>query len=110
AAFVLFAGFVAPVVLEPVFNRFRPLADPALAAELGALAERAGGRGRGVVAAHASRRTRKHNAYVSGLGRTRRVVVWDTLLDDASPAELRVPVRPHPRAPRVRAARRGGGA
>ena len=92
AALVLVLGLLAPVVLEPVFNRFRPLADEQLAGELRGLAERAGVPVRDVLVADASRRTLKHNAYVSGLGRTRRVVVWDTLLDEAEPAELRLVV------------------
>ena len=84
--------FVAPVVLEPVFNRFRPLADERLAEELRSLAVRAGVPVRSVLVADASRRTRKHNAYVSGLGRTRRVVLWDTLLGDIAEPELKVVV------------------
>ena len=80
AALALVLSFLAPVVLEPVFNRFRPLEGP-LAAALVALAERAGVPVREVLVADASRRTRKVNAYVSGIGRTRRVVLWDTLLD-----------------------------
>lgn len=88
---VLLLGFVAPLVLEPLFNRFRPLADEALAASLRALAERAGVPVREVLVADASRRTTKVNAYVSGIGRTRRVVVWDTLLA-AEPAELHLVV------------------
>jgi STE24 endopeptidase len=92
ALFVLFLGFIAPVVLEPVFNRFRPLVDEELADDLRALADRAGVPVRDVLVADASRRTRKHNAYVSGLGQTRRVVVWDTLLDNARPEELRLVV------------------
>jgi Zn-dependent protease with chaperone function len=87
ALFVLLLGFVAPVVLEPLFNRFEPLEDEGLSRELRSLAERAGVPVREVLVADASRRTRKVNAYVSGIGRTRRVVVWDTLLD-AGPAEL----------------------
>lgn len=92
ALLVFLMTFVAPVLLEPVFNRFAPLQDEALAAELRALAERAGVPVRDVLVADASRRTRKHNAYVSGLGRTRRVVVWDTLLDRGEPGELQVVV------------------
>jgi STE24 endopeptidase len=84
--------FVAPVVLEPVFNRFRPLADRELAAELRSLAERAGVPVRDLLVADASRRTRKHNAYVSGLGKTRRVVIFDTLLDRGERRELHVVV------------------
>jgi STE24 endopeptidase len=92
AALVLLLGLVAPLVLEPLFNRFRPVEDPALAADLSALADRAGVPIREVLVADASRRTTKVNAYVSGLGRTRRVVVYDTLLDQADRRELRLVV------------------
>jgi STE24 endopeptidase len=92
ALFVLLMSFVAPVVLEPLFNRFRPLEDERLAAELRTLAERAGVPVRDVLVADASRRTTRTNAYVSGLGPTRRVVVWDTLLADASEPELKLVV------------------
>ena len=89
---VLLLSFVAPVVLEPLFNRFRPLDDETLAASLHRLSERAGVPVREVLVADASRRTTKVNAYVSGIGRTRRVVVFDTLLEAADPAEVRVVV------------------
>ena len=85
---VLALMFVSPVVLEPLFNRFRPLEDERLAGALRALADRAGVPVRDVLVADASRRTTRTNAYVSGLGPTRRVVVWDTLLASASEAEL----------------------
>lgn len=90
AAAVLFLSFIAPVVLEPIFNRFRPVEDVALVADLRGLADRAGVPVRDVLVADASRRTRKENAYVSGLGKTRRVVLYDTLLDRAGPAEVRL--------------------
>ena len=80
AALALVLSFLAPVVLEPVFNRFRPLDGP-VAGALVALSRRAEVPVREVLVADASRRTRKVNAYVSGIGRTRRVVLWDTLLD-----------------------------
>ncbi len=89
---ILLVGFVAPVVLEPLFNRFAPLVDAELAGDLRALAERAGTPIRAVLVADASRRTRKLNAYVSGLGRTRRVVLFDTLLEKAEPRETRLVV------------------
>jgi STE24 endopeptidase len=92
ALLVLFVSFLAPVVLEPVFNRFEPLANERLAAELRALAEQARVPVRDVLVADASRRTRKHNAYVSGLGRTRRVVLWDTLLDRGREPEVKLVV------------------
>jgi STE24 endopeptidase len=90
AALALVLSFIAPVVLEPLFNRFRPL-EGDLAARLKATAERAGVPVRDVLVADASRRTRKQNAYVSGLGRTRRVVLWDTLLE-APPEEVELVV------------------
>ncbi|MDP8957281.1 MAG: M48 family metallopeptidase [Actinomycetota bacterium] len=80
AGFVLLLSFVAPVMLEPIFNKFRPLPDERHAEELRALAVQAGVPVRDVLVADASRRTKKENAYVSGLGKTRRIVVYDTLL------------------------------
>lgn len=88
ALFVLLVGFVAPVLLEPFFNHFAPLADEELAGNLRALAERAGVPVRDVLVCDASRRTTKLNAYVSGLGSTRRVVIFDTLLGRAQQPEL----------------------
>jgi len=92
AAIVFVVTFLAPVLLEPVFNRFAPLRDDALAEDLRQLADRAGVPVRDVLVADASRRTTKHNAYVSGIGKTRRVVVWDTLLGRGEPGEVRLVV------------------
>jgi STE24 endopeptidase len=89
---VLFLSFVAPVVLEPLFNRFRPLEDETLAAGLRVLSQRAAVPVRQVLVADASRRTTKVNAYVSGIGRTRRLVLFDTLLEAADPAAVEVVV------------------
>jgi Zn-dependent protease with chaperone function len=89
---VVVMSFLAPVLLEPLFNRFTPLADQSLAAELRSLSEQAGVPVREVLVADASRRTRKENAYVSGLGRTRRVVLYDTLLARDEPRQVRLVV------------------
>jgi STE24 endopeptidase len=88
ALLVLVLTFVAPVVLEPIFNKFTPLEDRDLADQIRALAGRAGVPVRDVLVADASRRTRKENAYVSGLGSTRRVVVYDTLLRRGGPRQV----------------------
>jgi STE24 endopeptidase len=88
ALLVLALGLVAPVVLEPLFNRFTPLDHPALAGELRSLGERAGVPVRDVLVADASRRTRRENAYVSGLGATRRVVLFDNLLEENEPRQI----------------------
>jgi STE24 endopeptidase len=92
AVLVFVFGFAAPVVLEPLFNRFAPLRDEELAGRLLALARRAGVPVRDVLVADASRRTRKVNAYVSGLGATRRVVLFDTLLREAEPRQVELVV------------------
>ncbi|MFG1960867.1 M48 family metallopeptidase [Nonomuraea sp. NPDC049028] len=79
-AFTLVASFVYPVVFEPLFNDFRPMPGGALRANLMMLAERAHVPVEDVLIADASRRTNALNAYVSGFGATRRIVVYDTLL------------------------------
>ena len=88
ALLVLLLSFVAPLVLEPIFNRFRPLEDSRLRDAVLRLADRCGVPVREVLVADASRRTTKLNAYVSGLGATRRVVLYDTLVEKASEPEV----------------------
>ena len=90
AGAVLVLSFLTPLVVEPLFNRFEPLEDERLAGELRGLAERAGVPVRDILVADASRRTTKVNAYVSGLGRTRRVVLYDTLLTSADEREIKL--------------------
>jgi STE24 endopeptidase len=70
-----------PLVLDPLFNRFEPLPDRVLAAEIEALGRKEGVTVSSVEVADASRRTTAANAYVAGIGPTRRVVLFDTLLD-----------------------------
>jgi STE24 endopeptidase len=85
---VVLLSFILPVLVEPVFNRFTPMPDGPLRTELLALAERDGVPVKDVLVADASRRTRAVNAYVSGLGPTRRIVVYDTMLTEATPGEV----------------------
>lgn len=73
-------GFLFPVVVAPLFNRFTPLGPGALADRLAEVTHAAGVPMLGVFVADESRRSRRDNAYVGGLGRTRRVVLFDTLL------------------------------
>jgi STE24 endopeptidase len=75
-------SFVYPVVVEPLFNKFTPLPDGALRTSILRLADREGVPVDDVLVADASRRTTTLNAYVSGFGGTRRVVLYDTLLKD----------------------------
>jgi Zn-dependent protease with chaperone function len=88
ALLVLALALLAPLLIEPLFSRFSPIGDGELATALAALADRAELPIREVLVADASRRTRKANAYVSGLGATRRLVLYDTLLARATRAEV----------------------
>ena len=88
AGLVVLLSFILPVLVEPVFNRFTPMEQGPLRTELMTLAARDGVPVRDVLVADASRRTRAVNAYVSGFGPTRRIVVYDTLLREATPAEV----------------------
>ncbi|GAB3596740.1 hypothetical protein GCM10027446_23940 [Angustibacter peucedani] len=89
AALLVVAGSALyPVLVEPLSNDFRPMAAGAQRTALLDLAARDGQPVRDVLVADASRRTTAENAYVSGLGGTRRLVVYDTLLQRASPAEV----------------------
>lgn len=92
AALVLVGSFVYPVVIEPVFNHFRPLPAGALRSSLVQLARSDGVPVSNVLVADASRRTTTLNAYVSGYGGTRRLVVYDTLVQRASPQQVRLVV------------------
>ena len=74
-------AFVGPVLLMPLFYRLKPLHDQELASSLEDMAARAGARVRGVYVIEFSRKTRAANAALTGLGRTRRIVLGDTLLD-----------------------------
>jgi STE24 endopeptidase len=88
ALLVLTVSFVYPLLVEPVFNTFTPMADGELRSSLLELAERDGVEVDDVLVADASRRTSTLNAYVSGFGSTRRIVVYDTLLDQAPASEV----------------------
>jgi STE24 endopeptidase len=77
-----------PVLLDPVFNKFTPLEEGELRGDVLELAERAEVDVGEVYRVDASKRTTAANAYVNGLGRTKRVVLFDTLLRDFPPAEV----------------------
>jgi STE24 endopeptidase len=92
AALVVALSFGYPVVVEPLFNKFTPMAAGPLRTDLLDLAARDHVKVSDVLVADASRRTTALNAYVSGFGASRRIVVYDTLLRQASPAEVRLVV------------------
>jgi Zn-dependent protease with chaperone function len=96
ALLVLVYGVVTiwlyPIVIDPVFNRFDRLPQGKLRSEVLQLADRAGVDVGQVYRVDASRRTSAANAYVIGLGHSKRVVLYDNLIDDFSPGEVRTVV------------------
>jgi len=89
AAITIYAG---PVVLDPLFNDFKRLPAGELRSDLLGLARRAGVDVGEVYEIDASRRTTAVNAYVTGFGHTKRVVLYDNLIRDFNPAETRLVV------------------
>ena len=92
AGFAVVFSYLGPVVLDPMFNQFKPLPAGATRDDVLELARRAGVEVGEVYEVDASRRTTAANAYVTGLGHTKRVVLYDTLLKDFTPAETRLVV------------------
>ena len=79
--FTIGLGFLYPVVIAPIFNTFTPLGDEDMNGRVEHIADIAGVRISGTYVADESKRSRRDNAYVAGLGATRRVVLFDTLLE-----------------------------
>lgn len=90
AFIVLFVALaqLAPVVLFPIFYKFQPLQREELKQRLVHLSERAGTRVRGVYEWKLSEKSKKANAALTGLGRTRRIILADTLLNNYSDEEI----------------------
>jgi STE24 endopeptidase len=81
-------GYLAPVLVMPLFNRFTPLRDRDLAERVKRLADRAGVRVADVYEIDMSRRSEKPNAFFAGIGRSKRIALGDTLLEKFPPAEV----------------------
>jgi STE24 endopeptidase len=77
-----------PMVIAPLFNKFEPLQDEALAARVTALMTRCGFAAKGLFVMDGSRRSAHGNAYFTGFGAARRVVFFDTLLKQLDPPEV----------------------
>jgi STE24 endopeptidase len=86
--FVLLMQLAYPTLIAPLFNRFEPLGDDALAARVQALMQRCGFRARSLLVMDGSRRSAHSNAYFTGLGAAKRVVFYDTLLSRLTHGEI----------------------
>jgi len=88
AAFNLVIMVLYPTVIAPLFNKFEPLADEALKARVQTLMQRCGFAAKGLFVMDGSKRSAHGNAYFTGLGASKRVVFFDTLLSKLSPGEV----------------------
>jgi len=79
---------IYPTLIAPLFNRFEPLKDSDLADRIAALLQRTGFASKGVFVMDGSRRSAHGNAYFTGLGRAKRIVFFDTLVDRLQPQEI----------------------
>jgi STE24 endopeptidase len=82
------AMIVAPVWIAPLFDEYGPMRDRALEARIHQLAARAGIPDSRIYEVRKSDETRQVNAYVTGIGGTKRIVLWDTLVDRLGPDEV----------------------
>jgi STE24 endopeptidase len=87
-ALMLLMTWAWPALIAPLFNKFTPLQDAELKARITALLQRCGFKSEGVFVVDGSRRSSHGNAYFTGLGRHKRIVFFDTLLERLSHAEI----------------------
>jgi STE24 endopeptidase len=86
--FSLFIMYVAPYVIEPLFNKFTPIEEPGLEEKIKDLMAGVNIRVSRVFSMDASKRSRHTNAYFSGIGRVKRIILYDTLLRSMSQEEI----------------------
>lgn len=85
---IILLVIVTPIFIDPMFNKFEPLKDEVLREKLLQTASRAGIEGSRVYQVDKSKQTKTMNAYVTGLGATKRIVMWDTILQKMTHDEL----------------------
>ena len=84
----LVLSFLYPLLIAPLFNKFSPLAAGSLSDRIGELGARLGFRFKGVYVMDGSKRSRHSNAYFTGFGASRRIVLYDTLLASMGEEEV----------------------
>jgi STE24 endopeptidase len=87
-AFQALITWIYPVVIAPWFNRFEPVSDQGLAQDISSLAQRAGITLKGIYQMDALKRSRHSNAYFTGIGKAKRIILFDTLLKDYGRSEI----------------------
>jgi len=87
-AFNVLALLIVPTFIMPLFNKFEPLGDEGLKARIETLARRCGFRAKGVFKMDGSKRSGHGNAFFTGIGPAKRIVLFDTLLETLAPGEV----------------------
>jgi len=87
-AFELLMIWLYPVIIAPLFNKFEPIANNELEVQIRTLMEKAGLRAKGVFRMDASKRSKHTNAYFTGIGKSKRIVLFDTLLEAHTGEEI----------------------
>jgi STE24 endopeptidase len=88
ALFSITMIYLSPVLIEPLFSKFEPLGDVELEGEIHRMLAKAGLKVKGVLKMDASRRSLHSNAYFTGIGRVKRIVLYDTLIKQMERPEL----------------------
>jgi Zn-dependent protease with chaperone function len=88
--FIVLVSLIQPIWIDPLFNRFGPMNDKGLEADILSLADRAGIEGSRVYEVAKSEDTNAVNAYVAGFGATKRIVLWDTILSKLDRSQILV--------------------
>jgi STE24 endopeptidase len=86
--FELLVLWLFPVAIAPLFNKFEPIEDPALEREIISLTQKTGLQVKGIFEMDASKRSKHTNAFFSGIGRSKRIVLFDTLLGSHTKEEV----------------------
>ena len=86
--FMLFINYISPYVIEPLFNKYEPIQDGSLEISIKELMEKAGIQVNRVFQMDASKRSNYLNAYFGGIGKTKRIVLFDTLVKKMEKGEI----------------------
>jgi len=88
AVFSLFMMFISPYVIEPLFNKFEPVTEAGLEDDIRIMMAKAGLKVGRVMQMDASKRSRHSNAYFTGIGKVKRIVLYDTLIKQMTHGEI----------------------
>lgn len=84
----LFVGYVQPIIIDPLFNDFKPLENKVLEQKINEICKKAGIDKVDILQVDKSKETNYLNAYMTGVGGSRRIVLWDTTLQNLSQDEI----------------------